>query len=70
MFLKEDTGGNVWYQQEDREYDINHGVAGVHTSIPFQCERCWILNLEGRLPISGRDDAYLMIIRRANLDAM
>ncbi len=70
MFLKEDAGGNVWYQQEDREFDINHGAAGAHASIPFQCERCWILNLEGRLPIAERDDAYLMIIRRANLDAM
>ena len=29
-----------------------------------------MLNLEGRLPIAGRDDPYLMIIRRANLDAM
>jgi hypothetical protein len=70
MFLKEDAGGNIWYQQEDREFAINHGATGVHASIPFQCERCWILNLEGRAPIPGRDDAYSMIIRRANLDAM
>ena len=70
MFLKEDASGNVWYQQEDREFALNHGAAGAHASIPFQCERCWMLNLEGRLPIDGRDEAYMMMIRRANLDAM
>lgn len=70
MFLKEDAGGNVWFQQADREYDLNHGVAGVHASIAFQCERCWVLNLEGHLPRPGLDDALLMLIRRANLDAI
>ena len=29
-----------------------------------------MVNLEGRLPAKGLDDAYLMLIRRANLDAM
>ncbi len=31
---------------------------------------CWMVNLEGRLPVKGLDDAYIMLIRRANLDAM
>ena len=29
-----------------------------------------MLNLEGRRPVSGLDDAYVMYVRRANLDAM
>ena len=28
------------------------------------------MNLEKRLPVSGMDDMYIMVIRRANLDAM
>jgi hypothetical protein len=28
------------------------------------------LNMEGRLPVPELDDAYVMLIRRANLDAM
>ena len=38
--------------------------------IPFQCEVCWLRNLEGRDPIPGGDDVYLACIKRANLDAM
>ncbi len=70
MSFKEDFSGNAWFQQEDREYKLNHGVAGAHASIAFQCEDCWVLNLEHRLPVPGRDDALLMFIRRANLDAI
>jgi hypothetical protein len=29
-----------------------------------------MINLEGRLPVSGLDDVYVMLIRQANLDAM
>ena len=49
---------------------MNQGVRGAHVSIPFQCERCWMINLEGRLPEPGLDDAFIMCLRRANLDAM
>ena len=70
MFVKEDVSGNAWCQQEDQEYILNHGVAGVHASIPFQCEKCWMINLERRLPVPGRDDAFVTFIRRANLDAI
>ena len=38
--------------------------------IPFQCETCWMRNLEGRDPIEGRDDIYMSCLRRANIDAM
>ena len=60
----------AWYKQGQREERINHGVKGAHASIPFQCERCWLLNLEGRLPADGLDDMYVTYIRRANLDSM
>jgi hypothetical protein len=46
------------------------GFKGAHASIPFQCERCWLFNLEGRLPADGLDDMYVTYIRQANLHAM
>lgn len=63
--------GNPWHKQAERVKRLNQGVKGVHVCIPFQCEVCWIRNLEGRdvLP-GGRDEGYLMTLRRANLDAM
>ena len=65
-----DADGNVWFKQAEREKRLNHGVRGAHAAISFQCEDCWILNIEGRLRIAGLDDTYVMCIRRANLDAM
>ena len=64
-----DEEGNVWYKQGQTEDRINHGVRGSHASISFQCESCWMINLEGRLPVVGLDDLYVACIRRANLDA-
>ena len=66
----QDEEGNLWYKHERRIERINHGVRGAHASIHFQCEDCWIINLEGRPPAKGLDDAYVMMIRRANLDEM
>ena len=66
----EDEMGNVWHKQAQRTQRINQGVRGAHASIPFQCEDCWMLNLEGRRPVCGLDDAFVMYLRRANLDAM
>jgi hypothetical protein len=66
----QDEEGNKWYKHETRLYCINHRVRGAHASIHFQCEDCWMINLEGHLPAEGLDDAYIMLIRRANLDAM
>ena len=65
----EDEEGNPWYKQGQLEDRINHGVRGSHASIPFQCESCWMINLESRLPREGLDDLYVACIRRANLDA-
>ena len=65
-----DGGGNVWFNQQKEEDRLNHGYRGAHVAIPFQCEDCWMVNLERRLPVAGLDDVYVSIIRRANLDAM
>lgn len=70
MTVIRDEAGNKWFRQEEREHRLNHGVAGAHLVIPFQCETCWIRNLEGRDPEPGLDDLYVSHIRRANLDAM
>jgi hypothetical protein len=45
-------------------------VRGAHASIHFQCEDCWMINLEGCLPVPGLDDWYKMLICQANLDVM
>ena len=70
MSAMEDAQGNLWHKQKEFEHRLNHGVRGAHAVIPFQCEDCWMLNLEGRLPADGLDDTYRMLIRRANLDAI
>ena len=70
MFQTMDGVGNVWYNQQDEESRLNHGYKGAHVTIPFQCEGCWMINLERRLPVPGLDDVYVSLIRRANLDAM
>ena len=59
----QDEEGNLWYKHEKRIEPINQGVRGAHASIHFQCEYCWIINLEGRPPAKGLDDAYVMMIR-------
>ena len=70
MKVHEDYLGNPWFKQEAHEHRLNHAVKGAHAVIPFQCEDCWMLNLEGRLPVAKLDDTYKMLIRRANLDAI
>ena len=70
MKVHEDYLGNLWFKQEAHEHRLNHAVKGAHAVIPFQCEDCWLLNLEGRLPVAKLDDTYKMMIRRANLDAI
>ncbi len=66
----QDEEGNKWYKHNRRVYRINHSVRGAHASIQFQCKNCWLINLEGRLPVDGLDDAYIGLLRQANLDAM
>jgi hypothetical protein len=64
-----DEEGNPWFKDELRRKQLNSGVPGVHACLPFQCEQCWVRNLEGRDP-GPWDEAYTMSIRRVNLDAM
>ncbi len=70
MFQTTDGAGNVWFNQQKEEDRLNHGYKGAHVVMPFQCEQCWMINLERRLPVPGLDDVYVSLIRRANLDAM
>ena len=65
-----DEEGNLWHNEVARRRQMMEGVEGSHLCIPFQCEMCWYWNLEGRNPTPGKDDVYLICIRRANLDAM
>ena len=64
-----DEEGNLWHNSEARMKRLNTGVNGAHACIPFQCETCWMRNLEGR-NISKGDEAYEMCLRRENLDAI
>ena len=70
MSQVEDAQGNLWFKQKEHEDRLNHGVKGTHAAMPFQCEDCWMLNLEGRLPVPKLDDTYKMLIRRTSLDAL
>jgi hypothetical protein len=66
----EDELGNPWHKEEERQRMLNQGVGGTHMCIPFQCEKCWMRNLEERDPVCGDNDVYMACIKRANLDAM
>lgn len=72
MAVLQDEEGAALETQIKREERLNTGTKGVHTVIPFQCEMCWMRNLEGRdpSPSCDADQQYLRCIRRANLDAM
>ena len=66
----ENEEGNIWYKEEWRAQHINQGVRRAHVVMPFQCEDCWIVNLDGCYPVPIVNDAYVMCLRQANLDAM
>jgi hypothetical protein len=66
----QDEEGNQCYKHNRRVKCINHRVHSAHASDNFQCEDCWMVNLEGHLPVKGLDDAYIMLICQANLDPM
>ncbi len=70
MKLTRDVEGNPWFKQSQCEERYNHGVRGVHASIPFQCKDCWMINLKGWLPVPVLDDTYVMLLCQANVDAM
>jgi hypothetical protein len=68
--VTKDAEGNPWFQQSQGETRYNHCAKGAHAWIPLQCEDCRMINLEGWLPVPNLDDMYVMLLRRANLDAM
>ncbi len=61
--------GLVWRRKKDKNrYMMARN--GDMWMFPFQCDRCWFLNLKGREPDSrsGLDVKLLSYIRRVNLD--
>lgn len=70
MYKVTDVEGNPWHKQGEFEHRANHGIRGAHVVMPFQCEECHFLNLEGRRPRPNNplDDTYRKLIRRVNLD--
>jgi hypothetical protein len=69
VILKDDDG-EVWEGHDAQAARLNTVVAGVHSALAFQCEICWMWNLETRDPDAIADRDYIVCIRRANLDAM
>jgi hypothetical protein len=51
LAILHDEEGNHWVKQSDRETRLNTGVRGIHAVSPFQCEMCWMRNLEKRDPV-------------------
>jgi hypothetical protein len=70
MVAVEDELGNPWHKEEERRRRLSQRVDGSHMCILFQCKVFWIINLEERDPIAGKDNVYRACIKRANLDAM
>ena len=61
----------MWKKKgEERRYV--EGIDGAFLVTPFQCDHCWFVNLERRVPNkqSFSDVRLLGYIRRANLDVM
>ena len=59
----------VW-KKKGEESRYLEGIDGAFLVTPFQCDHCWFVNLERRLPNkhSYQDQRLLGYIRRANLD--
>ena len=66
----QDVARNLWHKESKCQEQMRTGVEGAHLCILFQCEVCWVRNLEGRDPRGESDEVYLACIRHANLDAM
>ena len=64
-----DQAGNPWHKEMAQKARLNIGVKCAHVCIHFQCQGCWIRNLEGR-DIIDNDQLYIKCICRANLNAM
>ena len=63
--------GAVWKRKKD-VHRYMHGRDGDMWMIPFQCEKCWTVNLKGREfdENNPKDVLLKAYLRRMNLDAM
>ena len=63
--------GVVWKQTRDKDRFLV-GREGDMLMPPFQCDRCWFVNLKRSLPVEGKlgDENLLTYIRRVNLDIL
>ena len=69
---REQNEVNLVWKKKSEERRYVEGIDGAFLVTPFQCDYCWFVNLEGRLPNihSFSDSRLLDYIRRANLDVM
>ena len=67
-------GDESLYYKRRREDELKYMVARPGDGIiaPFQCDKCWFLNMFKRRPVTSAlaDDWNLELIRRANLDML
>ena len=63
--------GKLWGRQFDEER-YQYSRPGDMILAPFQCERCWFVNIHHKEPTKGcgQDECLLFFIRRVNLDVM
>lgn len=62
MFQVTDRGGNMWFNQKKEEERLNYGYEGAHMALTFQCEQCWMVNLERQTHVPWLDDVYVAVI--------
>ncbi len=67
----ESEDGGSWVKQNDDSERYLCARKGEMLSCPFQCDRCWFINLKQEEPSKSFSDKRLLkYIRRANLDVM
>ncbi len=62
MNTQNDYEGNLWHNWEKWIEKKNRGTCRAHALMPFQCEDCWMINLDCWLPKPQVDDACVMFI--------
>ena len=69
---REQNEVNLVWKKKGEERRYVEGIDGAFLVTPFQCDHCWFVNLERRVPNkhSFNDLRLLGYIRRANLDVM
>ena len=61
----------AWGKKHEPEDEFHYGRNGDHCLVPFECDTCVFVKLQGRLPdiTNSVDELLLACIRRVNLDA-